>query len=148
MLSDRPRSWEITSLSEYTLTVWKPGLCKREVRGGGGREEGRTGEGRQWGLMVSEAISEHLILFSRRAYPSVCVLTHAPASVLPQSQVPSATSACCLQNALLHGSISLLRTRPAIWLPLLHEIAVPMSQSPSAALHSGRLCTTSRPAFF
>ena len=49
--------------------------------------------------MASEAISEHLILkknFSGGGGgmppdpPSVCVLTHAPSSLPPQSQVPSA----------------------------------------------------------
>ena len=41
-----------------------------------------------------------------------------------------------------------LCTRPTIWLPLLHEIPVAISQSPSTALHSGRLYTISRPTFF
>ena len=67
----------------------------------------------------------------------------------------SCTKDCCKKRQCFRGVSTKFWIRPAIWLHSVHEIAVPISRSPSAAdeawywpkrvLRSGWLCKTSRP---
>ena len=58
MLSDKPRSWEITSLLEYTLTVWRLAYWFGWRGGGGGegREEEKEGNLRNALLYESSSL--------------------------------------------------------------------------------------------